>query len=369
MRAVVGRTGPTEHAPRVVAADEDVVGNVEVARTCELRRHTDADPLDAVVADGQSLRARDVLHAGPERDFGIANREAFEDVMVGGHDVEQPERAVAVEDDLAVAGGFDRDRFLGRALGSQQVRPVERQPVLIDVVAPIALVESRVYEVGVARLRFVKRNDVPIAGADVAVVRRHQAREVRLLLGTFPGERIDVQHAAAGRSLRLRARSHGRRLHRLSSHAVRILHRQPDFIGGVGRKIENAACETVGHRVGCTEDPFAAHAEERQRFRPGRVAGFPVGDVDRRIPVRIAGDRPLEAEVDQRGGLDDELTGGHAVLGLGGTPAHRKSINEQPTKRSRGPQQSHHTLHVDHLAGVYLGSAAGIVVLSLACLF
>ena len=64
----------------------------------------DADVLDPAVADREPLGAGDVLHARPERDLGVADREPFEDVVVGGHHVEEAEGAVAVEDHLAVAG-------------------------------------------------------------------------------------------------------------------------------------------------------------------------------------------------------------------------------------------------------------------------
>ena len=125
----------------------------------------------------------------------------------------RPERAVAVEDHLAVARRFDHDRPLSRALRRQQIGAVERQPVRIDVVVPIALVKPGMDEKGVARLRLVERDDVPVTGADIAVVRGHQAREVRILLRSIrrPGQWIDVDRAAAGRGLRLRPRAHLRR--------------------------------------------------------------------------------------------------------------------------------------------------------------
>ena len=167
-----------------------------------------------------------------------------------------------------------------------------------------------------------------------------------------------MEHAAAGGRLRLGARADGRRLDRLSAHPVRILHGQSDFIRGVRREVEHAAGEAVGHGVGRAEDPFAAHAEERQRLRPRRVAGFPVGDVDRRVPIRIARDRPLEAEVDERRGFHDELAGRHGVVGLCRASANCQSGHEQPTERSRGPQHSHDILRIDGWGECIAGAQA-----------
>ena len=71
------------------------------------------------------LRAGDVLDAEQERDVGVSNREAFEVVVVRGHQVEEVLRAVAVEDHFAVARAFDHDRPVGRSARRQVVRAVE----------------------------------------------------------------------------------------------------------------------------------------------------------------------------------------------------------------------------------------------------
>ena len=124
-------------------------------------------------------------------------------------------------------------------------------------------------------------DDVPVAGAG-AGVGRHQSREVRLLFRAAPARRIDVQHAPAGGRLRLRPRADPRRLHRLSAHAVRILHRQPHLVLGVRLEVEDAAGESIGHGVRGAEDLLAAHPQQRQRRLPlvlrSDRSGAPVGD-------------------------------------------------------------------------------------------
>ena len=217
----------------VVAADEDVVRDVEVLRSRELRVRLPMPTLSIrQFRTVEALRARDVFDAGPERHLGVANRQALEDVVVRAHHVEEAKRAVAVEDHFAVARRSDHDRPLGGAFGRQQIRAVERRAHRVDVVVAIALVEPRVDKNHVARLRLVLEHDVPVARAG-AGIRRHQTREVRLLLRSLPGQRIDMEHAAAGCGLRLAARAHFDVLYRLAAHAVRIVHRQTDFIFGV----------------------------------------------------------------------------------------------------------------------------------------
>ena len=107
------RAGPAGQVPRIVAAEEDAVGDVEVARAGEVGEHAHADVLEAAALDGQSLRAGDELRAGPDRDLGVPEGDPLEVVVVGGLDVEQVEVAAAVEDHLAVASGLDHDRLLG----------------------------------------------------------------------------------------------------------------------------------------------------------------------------------------------------------------------------------------------------------------
>ena len=82
-----------------------------------------------------------------------------------------------------------------------------------------------------------------------------------------------MDRAAAGGGLRLRPRAHLDVLDRRSRHAVRILHRQTDFVFRVGLKVEDASGKAVGHRVRRAHDPLAAHAEQRHAVDPRGLAG------------------------------------------------------------------------------------------------
>ena len=230
--AVEPRVCPAQNPMPVVAAEKNVVRDVEVLRPRVLRVHSDADVLDPAVSDRQALRARHVLHASPECHFGVANRQALEDVVFRAHHVEETKRAVAVEDRFAVTCRANHDRPLGGAFGRQQVRPVECRAHRVHVVVAIAFVEPSVHKNHVSRLRLVLEHDVPVTRAG-AGIGRHQTREVRLLLRSLPRRRIDMEHAAAGCGLRLAARSHFDVLYRLTAHTIRIAHRQTDFILGV----------------------------------------------------------------------------------------------------------------------------------------
>ena len=79
----------------------------------------------------------------------------------------------------------------------------------------------------VARLRLAFVDFVPIAQAR-PVVCGHQPGERRLLLLALEIGRVDVQHAAAGRGLRLRSRAHLRGLHR----RARSRRRDPSWSAG-----------------------------------------------------------------------------------------------------------------------------------------
>jgi hypothetical protein len=97
---------PTDHAHLVFAAQEEVVGDEEVAGIGALGPHADAHVLETAVADGQGHRAHHFLLAREERDVGVAEGESFKDVVVGGHDVEELVVARAVKDRFAVAGAL-----------------------------------------------------------------------------------------------------------------------------------------------------------------------------------------------------------------------------------------------------------------------
>ena len=88
----------------------------KVARIGVLGPDADADVFETAVAHREGDRAHHFFLAGEESNLGIAERQAFEDVVLRRHDIEQLVIARAVEDRLAVARAFDRDGLLGRAL-------------------------------------------------------------------------------------------------------------------------------------------------------------------------------------------------------------------------------------------------------------
>ena len=150
------RARPADHVIRIVAADERVVGDVEVARARVVGEDAGADILEPAALHGQPLRAGDELRARPDRDVGVPERQPFEVGVVRGLHVEQREVAVAVEDHLAVAGALDRDRLLGGAVGGQVIGAVERHGAIhrrvVRVFEAVVLVEPGVHEDRVAGL-------------------------------------------------------------------------------------------------------------------------------------------------------------------------------------------------------------------------
>ena len=109
---------------------------------------------------------------------------SLEVVVVGGLDVEQVEVAAAVDDHLAVARGLDHDRLLGRAVGGEVIRALERRRRVDGGLVGVELVAIRVgagvHQDGVARLHARPSARRGVAGAAVVVVGAHDAGERRL---------------------------------------------------------------------------------------------------------------------------------------------------------------------------------------------
>ena len=249
----------------------------------------------------------------------------FEVVVVGGLDVEQVEVAAAVEDHFAVARRLDHDRLLRRAVGRQVIRPLERRRRvdrgLVGVVLPLIRVGAGVDQDDVARLHARPSARRGVAGAAVVVVGAHDAGERRFGLRTGVADRIDVIDLAARGRLRLGTRADGDRLRRVrgrTADAVRIGQHEARLVGGVGLEVEDAAGEHVRRdevehvRL---RDPLALQAQQRHARLPRGLAGLPVGHVHARIAIGVAVDQPLEAEVDERRRIDDELAGGDPGIG------------------------------------------------------
>ena len=145
----------------------------------------DADVLERRVLDRQALGARNALLPRFDRHIRVAERDAFEVRVVRAHDVEQHVVAVAVEDDVAVAGGLDRDRPLGRAVLREIERAVPRRAAaravlradLVAVAEAVeVLVDAGVHEDRVAGLHARRRRAAPVAAERVLVVRGEQAQ-------------------------------------------------------------------------------------------------------------------------------------------------------------------------------------------------
>ena len=112
------RSCPPDQPEAVIAAEKQVVRNVEVTGAGILGPYSESDLLKAAVLDRQSYRAEHLLLAGEDGHIGVANRQSLEDVIPRRHDVEQPVIAGPVEDHLPIAGRLDRDRLLSAFLST-----------------------------------------------------------------------------------------------------------------------------------------------------------------------------------------------------------------------------------------------------------
>ena len=305
---------PADDVIGIVPSDEVVVGNVEVARSRVVREDAGADVLEPAAFHRDAFGARNELRAGENRVVGVPERQSLEVRVVRGADVEQREVARAVENRRTVACAFDDDRLLGCALREQVVRPVERCRAIhgriVRIFVAVVLVDTGMHEDGVAGLHARTAGRRPVGAGAGEVVRAHQAFERRLDLRAFIAWRIHVVDVAARRRHRLGTRSHRDGLRGLAAHAVGIAKDESRFVGRIRFEIENAAGEHVRRddvELIALPDALALQPQQRQRLLPVGRALLPIRHVNRRVPVVVALDEPLEAEVDQRGWIDEKL--------------------------------------------------------------
>ena len=237
--------------------------------------------------------------------------------MGGGADVEQAVVARAVENRLAVAGGADDDRFLASGLDRQPVRAVEGRHHRIDIVQAVVAVESRVNHDGVSGPYGALPDHVPVPEAG-AVICLQQAREVGFQLLAFVIRRIDVPNAAALVGPRLIPRADRDGSLGFSGRSVGVAQNEPAFVLGVRLDVEDAACETVRDFIlqmfAPAEDALAADPRQGKRLTPCGASNLAERDADGGVAVRVAGNRPLEAQIAKRGMLHCEAARTCGVL-------------------------------------------------------
>jgi hypothetical protein len=107
--------------------------------------------------------------------------------------------------------------------------------------------------------------------------------------------------------------SHPNGVARLPRRAVGIFQFESTLVLRARLQVQDAACEAVRYDVfevlARAIDALAAHTHERKRLAPRRLTHGTEVDVDRRVAVLIASNRPFEAEAHQRRMLDDEFAG------------------------------------------------------------
>src|SRR5580692_3298891 len=103
----------------------------------------------------ETARAGDVLQSKKESDVGVANGDAFEVVVISGHQVEQILAAVSIEDHFAIASAFNDDRLFGGAALSQIVSAVKR-----GAISGNGTIESAIHEAAVLIDARMNQDDV-----------------------------------------------------------------------------------------------------------------------------------------------------------------------------------------------------------------
>ena len=221
--------------------------------------------------------------------------------------------------------------FSGVPFSVSDIVPSKGVIMRVDVVQPLGLVEPGMHQDRVARLCPPLPDDAPVAQPG-AVVGLQEAREAGLLARALIVRGVDVQRTPFLGGLRLAAGLHPHGVLGLATRPVRIGQPEPALIFRPRLQIEDAAGESVGDRVveilAPPVDVLAADSDQGQRLSPAGFADRPELHRDRRIPIRIPADLPLEAQVQERGVLDDEPPRLRAVLGVG---PHRDQEERQET--------------------------------------
>ncbi len=283
--------------------------------------------LETAVTDSKGHRAHHFLLAREQGNLGIAKGESFEDVVVGGHDVEELVVAPAVENHFAIAGCFDGDGLLSRALQGKRPGAAERPAQRVDIVQTIRTVKARMDKYRVAGLGFVRADRRPIAAAG-AVVGVLNTDKARLLARAFMVGGIHVQDASALIGFRFGPCGHSDALLRLAADAVRITERELAFVAGGGLEIQDAPRKAFGHAIThlvlVAVHPFPTDTQQRERRAPGGRAHLAEADRHAGIPVGVPLESPFESEVQERRMFYMESAGAGGVLGLEGADGEEK---------------------------------------------
>ena len=170
---------------------------------------------------------------------------------------------------------------------------------------------------GVAGAHPRARGHRHVGARRAVVVRRQQPLERRLNLHVVRrAMRIDVEHPAARIGLGFRPRAHGDDLLVHAGNAIGVEDVREDLVLGIGLEVDDAAGEHVGAddvEAHVAQHPLGVKAQPRQARVPCLRSLLAIEDRHRRIVIVIAGDAPLEPEVDQRRRLDVQLADNRAV--------------------------------------------------------
>src|SRR5262245_20793831 len=113
--------------------------------------------------------------------------------------------------------------------------------------------------------------------------------------------------------LRLAARFHPHGMRSLAAGPVLVAQLEPALIFRSWVQVQDAAGKSVGNRVveilAKPVNVLATDSRQRQRLSPARFTDRPKLHRDRRVPIRIPADSPLEAQVPERGVLHEEPSG------------------------------------------------------------
>ncbi len=297
----------------VLAAQNDIVGDVEVARAAVLGVDRAPHVLEPAVAHHQAVAAVGIPQARQDSHLAVSDGEVLDVIVVGEHGVEQTVHPAAVENGLAVARAADDDGFFRRTARGELVCAVKMQPQRLIVGQTVGFIGPRVDEDNVSGLH---PRAVPetFPGAVIGFRDAHAGRFlfVPLVLGG-----IYVEGTAPGEGFRLGTGGHRCQVRRLPLHPVGIAQGEPALVRSARFQVEEAPREHVRggvidlHRF---EHHFLAiQSQEGESLFPCGRPFLAVADLHGGVAVVVSRDVPFESGAEKRGRLHHEFAGGDGV--------------------------------------------------------
>ena len=163
------RTGPADHPKTILAAKDQIIGNVEIAGPGIFSPNSKAHALKSTILHCQTNSTHHFFLTGKNSHVGVAKGEPIKNVIARCHHIEQAMIAITIENHLAIASRFNGDGLFHGSLQRQRQGAVERCHHRVNVVIPFWFVQPGMHQQRIACLRTPFPNYAPITKSGTVV--------------------------------------------------------------------------------------------------------------------------------------------------------------------------------------------------------